>query len=544
MSSNLAGSWVGGAEHHPDPVGRARGRPRRPGDGETAVHHRLEGAPAAPPPRRGSAPADRSVVPGAPGVATDTRCTRPLGGLATSASTRPVGRARPSRPSRRRPRPPRRRSVDAHRRPRRASAARPWRARTHGSASTGPRPAAVDVDHGRVGGQARTLEHRRGRSCAAFPSTGPPRPRRARSAASGQASAASTAPPPATASDHPPAPGVCRPDGPPPLGEPRVDRRRAGCSDRSAGRRRRPAGVAGGRPAHPRTSLALLVEADQAHLGLERAPRCAPRPAARTPPMRRHTSSADPPSSAWMKLACFVDTSAVPSRRPFRPARVDEGSCRVAGRVGEHRSGVATRRAGWPVATARSRRSRRRPSVDRPAAATNSAHSTTSAGPTDERPVGGGEALDPVLVPSASRRGPSTGSDAGRPRRPSRGRRRSCARAPPTEPGTPTAHSRPGRRPRRPVGPAPAGPTRGAGPHHSRSRRHPRSASKPMKSEGSAGASRTASPAKPASATSRFEPFPTTSTGTGCRPPARPAPATRSASSRASTKSAAGPPTR
>ncbi len=32
------------------------------------------------------------------------------------------------------------------------------------------------------------------------------------------------------------------------------------------------------------------------------------------------TSSARPPLSAWMKLACFSDTCAVPIRNPFSPA--------------------------------------------------------------------------------------------------------------------------------------------------------------------------------------------------------------------------------
>ncbi len=36
--------------------------------------------------------------------------------------------------------------------------------------------------------------------------------------------------------------------------------------------------------------------------------------------MSARTSSARPPLSAWMKLACFSETCAVPSRKPFRPA--------------------------------------------------------------------------------------------------------------------------------------------------------------------------------------------------------------------------------
>ena len=35
--------------------------------------------------------------------------------------------------------------------------------------------------------------------------------------------------------------------------------------------------------------------------------------------MSRYTSSADPSASAWMKLACLVETSANPNRWPFRP---------------------------------------------------------------------------------------------------------------------------------------------------------------------------------------------------------------------------------
>ena len=33
----------------------------------------------------------------------------------------------------------------------------------------------------------------------------------------------------------------------------------------------------------------------------------------------RRTSSAEPPGSAWMKLACLGETSAVPIRKPFNP---------------------------------------------------------------------------------------------------------------------------------------------------------------------------------------------------------------------------------
>ena len=43
-------------------------------------------------------------------------------------------------------------------------------------------------------------------------------------------------------------------------------------------------------------------------------------PAPATSRIKRSTSSADPPSSAWMKLACFSETRAVPTRKPLRPA--------------------------------------------------------------------------------------------------------------------------------------------------------------------------------------------------------------------------------
>src|SRR5262249_19014121 len=36
--------------------------------------------------------------------------------------------------------------------------------------------------------------------------------------------------------------------------------------------------------------------------------------------IRSRTSSAEPPGSAWMKLACLGDTIALPCRRPLRPA--------------------------------------------------------------------------------------------------------------------------------------------------------------------------------------------------------------------------------
>ena len=69
------------------------------------------------------------------------------------------------------------------------------------------------------------------------------------------------------------------------------------------------------------------------------------RPSARRPGAGRscisaNTSSAEPPSSAWMKLACLVDTAAVPRRTALAPGGVDQPAGGVAGRVREHRAGV------------------------------------------------------------------------------------------------------------------------------------------------------------------------------------------------------------
>ena len=60
------------------------------------------------------------------------------------------------------------------------------------------------------------------------------------------------------------------------------------------------------------------------------------------------TSSARPPSSAWMKLACLVDTAAVPRRRPLPPAASISRPGRVALGVREHRAGVGAARLVGP----------------------------------------------------------------------------------------------------------------------------------------------------------------------------------------------------
>ena len=60
----------------------------------------------------------------------------------------------------------------------------------------------------------------------------------------------------------------------------------------------------------------------------------------RTSAINATTSSAEPPSSAWMKLACLGDTSAVPDPQALGAGGVDQPAGRVARRVGEHRPGV------------------------------------------------------------------------------------------------------------------------------------------------------------------------------------------------------------
>ena len=62
-----------------------------------------------------------------------------------------------------------------------------------------------------------------------------------------------------------------------------------------------------------------VVEAHHADLGGELDPGGGGDDLACTRSMTRRTSSAEPPRSAWMKLACLGETSAVPMRRPFRP---------------------------------------------------------------------------------------------------------------------------------------------------------------------------------------------------------------------------------
>ena len=63
---------------------------------------------------------------------------------------------------------------------------------------------------------------------------------------------------------------------------------------------------------------------------------------ARTASITARTSSAEPPSSAWMKLACLSETHAEPMRKPAQAEPVDQlaGAHLARDRVDEHRPGV------------------------------------------------------------------------------------------------------------------------------------------------------------------------------------------------------------
>ena len=100
----------------------------------------------------------------------------------------------------------------------------------------------------------------------------------------------------------------------------------------------------------------------------------------RTSSINWWTSAAVAPDSAWMKLACFSETTAPPTRVPLQSGGpVDEPGGRVAWRVPEHRTGVGARRAGARCASGRSRPARPAASPGRPGRPRKRAASTTSA---------------------------------------------------------------------------------------------------------------------------------------------------------------------
>ena len=172
------------------------------------------------------------------------------------------------------------------------------------------------------------------------------------------------------------------------------------------------------------------------------------------------TSSADPPGSAWMKLACLGDTSRRPQPEALQPAGVDQPSGRVPGRIGEHRPGVAPPGLVGPapphdLLDGRPSRSAASPGTSwwRPA-------TTTSVG--EPGRCGGRRTRAARGRPRAPRRwpGPPSGSRPGWPRCRSRGRRRSSGwRRPPSRARRPPIRGRAVRR--RPCdGPGPGGSAR------------------------------------------------------------------------------------
>jgi hypothetical protein len=183
------------------------------------------------------------------------------------------------------------------------------------------------------------------------------------------------------------------------------------------------------------------------------APRCAADARSRRPRARRtssitaRTSAAEPPSEAWMKLACFSDTCAVPIRSPRSPSpsMSPPAATSPGHRVDEHRPAVLT--AGLVLSPpaddlgdlglgrARGRR-----------------HVAARAGRSTTWRVGQRRGPEPQGRANRRHRDePATATDPGR----TPGRRGGDAAmsdpcppafmrtAPPIEPGTPTAHSNP-----------------------------------------------------------------------------------------------------
>ena len=210
----------------------------------------------------------------------------------------------------------------------------------------------------------------------------------------------------------------------------------------SAGAPRSPAG-AGSRGSARRRRSRSPVEPDEAGLGHAGRRRCAACTRARTSPMSAHTSSAEPPSSAWMKLACLGDTSARPEPQALAPGGVDQPAGGVARRVGEHRAGVLAARLVRPPPP--------HDLGDLGLARGAVAGRERQLGPHDD--LGGADRRV-----RGSARSKADGGHDRHPRRP-RGRRRGPSpgvaamsepcppafmrTAPPIEPGTPTAHSNP-----------------------------------------------------------------------------------------------------
>ena len=230
--------------------------------------------------------------------------------------------------------------------------------------------------------------------------------------------------------------------------------------------------------------------------------RAAPRPGRGA--TSRHTSSAEPPRSAWMKLACLVETWADPIRSPFSPAA-------STSRPAESPTGFTNTEpafgppAGAPDASARCRSpsARRRPCPPARARTRPTPPPLVSA----QRPTSGSRARGAPASASAPRRVATSKRGEARQHR---GDVRAVA--PGVHPQRAAHRSRHARRPTPgPCSPAAADLRATTG---SLAPAPARTVDASTSTQSKPGPRRTTTPGKPASATRRFEPSPSTSSGT------------------------------
>ena len=152
------------------------------------------------------------------------------------------------------------------------------------------------------------------------------------------------------------------------------------------------------------------------------------------------TSSAGPPSSAWMKSRAPRQHGGS-DPEALQPGGVDSGPAEVAPRVGEHRSGVGA--PGLIRPPPRDDVGQRPPAVlDRPRRTVSSARAPARAAPTRGAPVaelqegdaGGAAAIPAEVDPRVASRQAAMSEPCPPAFMPT---------APPTDPGTPTAQDRP-----------------------------------------------------------------------------------------------------
>ena len=178
-------------------------------------------------------------------------------------------------------------------------------------------------------------------------------------------------------------------------------------------------GVSGSACRPSRSSAASSLEADEADLAAQPVRRSPRRPARRTASITARTSAAEPPSAAWMKLACFSETQAVPMRSPRSPSpSMSSAGADLAGhRVDEHRAAVLPARLVLAPPADDLGDLRLGRLAGRPARRRSRPPSTTSCGPEvraaeAQAEVAAGRAHD--AGSSASRSTTSTSTSAGR----------------------------------------------------------------------------------------------------------------------------------